>query len=237
MRNDWKITRVVCWIFPEPWTYFGYNLPSLSWFWRSQLSHHAFCIPVKLLIWYAVIFDDKEVDPFLQILLTKYICVKVRPRHCLSTSAESFNASVFWNNNNKLDHFTSIERNILVPREIRYRAVLFSIVFSFSPFPWEKSTFPLWGAFFKKSRFSECLILIWVMSVDGRLIPRKKMLFQRNEKGVCSRRLGYVWTRLMFLISFIIILSGWVHRVHSTSTTYLLRRGQKVYILSGVLNF
>ena len=32
------------------------------------------------------------------------------------------------------------------------------------------------------------------MSVDGRLIPRKKMLFQRAEKGVCSLRLGYVWT-------------------------------------------
>ena len=39
--------------------------------------------------------------------------------------------------------------------------------------------------------------------------------------------LGYVWTHLMFLMSFIVILRGWVHRVHSTSTTYLLRRGSK----------
>ena len=60
-----------------------------------------------------------------------------------------------------------------------------------------------------------------------RLIPRKKMLFQRTEKGVCSRMLGYVWTRLIFFMSVIVILHGWVHRMHSTSTTYLLRRGSK----------
>ena len=56
-------------------------------------------------------------------LRTKYICVKVPPRHCLSSSAESFQASIFETGdkrsptdklvirNNKLQHFTQKERN------------------------------------------------------------------------------------------------------------------------------
>ena len=39
----------------------------------------------------------------------------------------------------------------------------------------------------------QCSGICVIISVDGRLIPRKKMLFQRTEKGVCSRRLGYMW--------------------------------------------
>ena len=62
------------------------------------------------------------------------------------------------------------------------------------------------------------------------------MLFQRAEEGVCSRRLGYVWTGLMFLMSFI-FYTGCMHRVHFTSSTKVLRKGQEVYILRGVLNF
>ena len=40
----------------------------------------------------------------------------------------------------------------------------------------------------------QCSCICVIISVDWRLIPRKKTLFQRTEKGVCSRRLGYMWT-------------------------------------------
>ena len=71
---------------------------------------------------------------------------------------------------------------------------LVSIVFLFHPSTPEqcsaKLTFRLWGAFFKKLRFSECFILIRVISVDGRLIPRKKMLFSKR------RLLSQAWIRV-----------------------------------------
>ena len=63
------------------------------------------------------------------------------------------------------------------------------------------------------------------------------MLFQRAEKGVCSRRLFYTCGRgLMFLMS-LIFCTGCMHRVQFTSSTKVLRKGQEVYILRGVLNF
>ena len=97
--------------------------------------------------------------------------------------------------NNKLQHATIVKKrkrqwNILVPREIRYRDVSFSIVFLFHPStPARNLDLSSLESVFQKVAFSECLILIWVISVDGRLIPREKMLFQRVEKVVCARRL------------------------------------------------
>ena len=101
--------------------------------------------------------------------------------------------------NNKLQHATLVKKrkrqwNILVPREIRYRDVSFSIVFPFHPSTSARNLdLSSLESVFQKVAFSECLILIWVISVDGRLIPREKMLFQRVEKVVCARRLRYMW--------------------------------------------
>ena len=63
------------------------------------------------------------------------------------------------------------------------------------------------------------------------------MLFQRAAKGVCSRRLRYVWRGPNGFIMSFIFCTGSVHRVHSSFTTYVLLKGGIVYILPGVLNF
>ena len=90
---------------------------------------------------------------------------------------------------------------------------------------------------FKKLGVSECPILIRVITfVDGRLIPQKKILFQRAEKGVCSHKLGCVWTGPNVFNVFY-FCTGCMHRVHFTSSTRVLRKRQEVYILRGVLNF
>ena len=68
----------------------------------------------------------------------------------------------------------------------------------------------------RRLRFSECLILIWVISVDGRLIPRKKMLFQKTEKGVCSRRLRYAWRGADVFNVFYFL-----HRLSAPCTLYI----------------
>ena len=108
----------------------------------------------------------------------------------------------------------------------RDQILSFSIVFLFHlSTPGRKLDLSSLESVFQKVAFLRVLILIWVLSVDGSLIPRKKMLFQRTEKGVCSRRLGYVWTGPNVFNVFY-FYTGWVHC-----------KGQKVYILPSVLNF
>ena len=56
----------------------------------------------------------------------------------------------------------------------------------------------------------QCSCICVIISVDWRLIPLKKTLFQRTEKGVCSRRLGYMWTgpNVLNVFYFLHVLSA-----------------------------
>ena len=60
--------------------------------------------------------------------------------------------------------------------------------------------------------------------------------FKEPKKASALAGLDTCGRGLMFLMSFI-FCTGCVHRVHSTSTTLVLRKGLKVYILPRVLNF
>ena len=136
-----------------------------------------------------------------------------------------FNASIFKTGDkrrpmdNTLEHFTQKERNwlryatLIKKKESGSETFLFSArsdtetsrfrYFSFFIFPhqWGNSTFPLWRAFFKKLRFSECLILIWVISVDGRLIHKKRCFFKEPKKASALAGLDTCVRGLMFLMS------------------------------------
>ena len=73
---------------------------------------------------------------------------------------------------------------------------------------------PLQRAIFKTLRFSECLYSDMSYMCSRKTNSTKKdAFFQRTEKGVRTRRLGYMWRGPHFFNFFYFL-----HRVYSTST-------------------
>ena len=89
--------------------------------------------------------------------------------------------------------------------------------------------------------FKSCVLVsayVWLNFICSRKTnsTKKDTFFKEPKKASALAGLDTCGGGLMFLMSFI-FCTVWVHRVHSISTTLVLRKGQKVYILPGVLNF
>ena len=128
--------------------------------------------------------------------------------------------------------------NILVPREIKYPDVWFSIVFLFHPSSKvrEIDLSSSGQRYFKSCVLVSAQVCLSFICSRKTNSTKKDVFFKEPKKAFALAGLDTCASGLMFLMSFI-FWTSWVHRVHSVSTTLVLRKGQKVYILHDVLNF